>query len=53
MPLLVGPCQHGMALPHVAGGDDRQLRRVAANVFSKLSGTADKGWSVSLRFDIS
>jgi len=30
------------------GGDDRQVRKVAANILTKRSQTADKGWSFGL-----
>jgi hypothetical protein len=43
------PCHHGMARPQVAvGGDDLQLRSVAANILNKQSRRADKGWSSRL-----
>jgi hypothetical protein len=43
------PCHHGMARPQVAdGGDGLQIWRVAANILTKQSRTADKGWSFSL-----
>jgi hypothetical protein len=42
-------CHHGMAHPRVAdGGDSLQIWRVAANMLSKQSRTADSGWSSSL-----
>jgi hypothetical protein len=42
------PCHHSMARPQVAdGGDSLQLWRVAANIWTKQSRTADKGWSSS------
>jgi hypothetical protein len=41
--------QHnGMEHPRVAdGGDDLQIRRVAAHILNQQSRTADKGWSSS------
>jgi hypothetical protein len=37
------PCHHGMARPQVAnGGDGLQIWRVAANILSKQSRTADR-----------
>jgi hypothetical protein len=43
------PCHHGLARPQVADGDDGlQICKVAANVLSKQSGTADRGYSSSL-----
>jgi hypothetical protein len=42
-------CNHGMARPQVAdGGDAFQFWRAAANILSKQSRTADKGWPSSL-----
>jgi hypothetical protein len=42
-------CHHGGARPRVADGGDRlQIWRVAANVLSKQSRTAGRGWSSSL-----
>jgi len=47
---VCGSCHHGMARPQVAaGGDILQMWRVAANVMSKQSRTADKLWSSSVR----
>jgi hypothetical protein len=37
-----------MARPQVANGEGLQIRRVAANILSKQSRTADKGWSSCL-----
>jgi hypothetical protein len=38
------PCHHGMARPQVVdGGDGLQIWRVAANILTKQSRTADKG----------
>jgi hypothetical protein len=43
------PCHHGMARCWFAdGGDDLQIRRVAANILNKQSRTTDKGWASSL-----
>jgi hypothetical protein len=40
------PCHHGMARPQVAdGGNGLQIWRVAADILTKQSRTADKGWS--------
>jgi hypothetical protein len=45
----VGRCHHGMARPLVSdGGDGLQIWKVAMNIL-KLSRTADKRWSSSLR----
>jgi hypothetical protein len=42
-------CHHGTARPQIPdGGEDLQIRRVAANVSNKKSRTANKGWSSSL-----
>jgi hypothetical protein len=40
------PCHHGVARPHVAGGEDGlQIWMVAANILNKQYPTAEKGWS--------
>jgi len=36
-----------MARPQVADGELPPIRRVAATILNKQSGTADKGWSSS------
>jgi hypothetical protein len=42
------PCHHSMALSQVAGGGDGlQIWRVAANILTKQSWTADNGWPSS------
>jgi len=47
-PCYVGPCHHGMSRPRVADEEDGlQIWRVAANILTKQSRTADKGWSSS------
>jgi hypothetical protein len=41
--------EHSMARPQVAaGGDGLQIWSVAANILTKQSQRADKGWSSSL-----
>ena len=47
--LVVGPCQHGMARPQVAGrGTACNVWVADANILNKQSRTADEGWSSSL-----
>jgi hypothetical protein len=42
------PCHHGMASPQVSdGGEDLQIRRVAANILNKQLRAADKRWPSS------
>jgi hypothetical protein len=42
-------CHRGKARPQVADrGEGLQVRRVAANIWNKQSGTANKEWSPSL-----
>jgi len=42
------PCHHGTARHRVSdGGDGTQVWRIAANISSNQSCTADKGWSSS------
>jgi len=49
IPCYVDPRHHGMArLRAPDGGDGLQIRRVAENILSKYSRTADKGQSSSL-----
>jgi hypothetical protein len=42
-------CHHGMGRPWVAArGDGRQIWMLAANILTKQSRTAERGWSSSL-----
>jgi hypothetical protein len=42
------PCHHSMVCPQVVDGECFRIWRVTANIFTKQSRTADKGWSSSL-----
>jgi hypothetical protein len=48
--IMWAPSRHGMARNVADGGDDLQIWRIAENILSKQSRTADKNWSFSLGF---